>query len=80
MGELGFIFIVPAMLFMIVVAPIWLVMHYRHKQRTAGFLSATEREELDDLVAAAETMRERIEVLESILDAETPAWRQRAER
>ena len=80
MDELILIFVVPAVLFMTVVAPIWLVMHYRLKQRTAGSLSVTEREELDDLAAAAETMRERIEVLESILDAETPTWRRRAER
>ena len=80
MEELIPIFVIPSILFLTVVAPIWIVKHYRHKQRTAGFLSATEREELEDLVAAAETMRERIEVLESILDAETPTWRQRAER
>lgn len=80
MEELIPIFVIPSILFLTVVAPIWIVNYYRHKQRTAGSLTATERDELDDLAAAAETMRERIEVLESILDAETPSWRQRAER
>lgn len=80
MDGLAAIFIVPAVLFMTIVAPIWLVMHYRHKQRTAGSLSATEREDLEDLTVAAQTMRERIEVLESILDADSSAWRERAER
>lgn len=68
---------VPAVLFMVVVAPIWLVMHYRSKRREQGALSGEERAELEKLTDLAERMGERIETLEAILDAETPDWRKR---
>ena len=72
----GFL-LLPAIIFLLFVAPLWIVMHYRYKRRTHGSLSENERTELQHLAASAETMRERIETLESILDAETPEWRKR---
>ena len=71
-----FIF-VPAILFLIFVAPLWVIMHYRSKGRSQGMLTEDERGELERLASSAEDMRERIETLESILDAETPDWRRR---
>lgn len=68
---------VPTLLFMVVVAPIWIINHYRAKGRTNASLTEDERVELERLVNAAAGMRERIETLESILDAETPEWRGR---
>ena len=73
---LGILF-VPAVLFMVVVAPIWLVMHYRSKRRGQAALSSEERAELEKLTDLADRMGERIETLEAILDAETPDWRKR---
>ena len=73
-------FIVPAVLFLIFVAPLWIIMHYRSKRRSEGMLTEDERTELEQLASAAEAMRERIETLESILDAETPDWRRRSAR
>lgn len=70
----------PAFLFLLFVAPIWIIMHYRSKRRTQGMLTDDERAELERLTASAETMKERIETLESILDAETPDWRRRGAR
>ena len=67
----------PALVFLIFVAPLWIIMHYRHKRRTQGSLTDGERAELERLAASADTMRERIETLESILDADTPDWRKR---
>ena len=52
-------------------------MHYRHKRRTQGSLTDGERAELERLASSADTMRERMETLESILDADTPDWRKR---
>lgn len=78
--ELPVFFFVPAVLFLIFVAPIWIIMHYRSKRRGEGLLTEDERAELERLAASAETMQERIETLESILDAETPDWRRRSVR
>jgi len=71
---------VPAILFLIFVAPLWVIMHYRSKGRSQGMLTDDERAELERLATSAEVMRERIETLESILDAETPDWRRRNAR
>ncbi len=70
-------FFVPTVIFLTIVAPVWIFMHYRSKQRAQGALSEDERSELEALTAQAERMVERIETLESILDLETPGWRQR---
>ncbi|MCY3624229.1 MAG: envelope stress response membrane protein PspB [Gammaproteobacteria bacterium] len=72
--------LVPAILFLIFVAPLWVIMHYRSKGRSQGMLTDDERAELERLASSAENMRERIETLESILDAETPDWRRRNAR
>ena len=68
---------VPTVLFLTIVAPVWIYMHYRSKQKAQGALSAEEREQLEVLAAHAERMVDRIETLEAILDSETPGWRKR---
>lgn len=70
-------FFVPTVIFLAIVAPVWIFMHYRSKQRAQSTLSEDERVELESLTSQAERMVERIETLESILDAETPGWRSR---
>ncbi|MEZ5550603.1 MAG: envelope stress response membrane protein PspB [Pseudomonadales bacterium] len=70
-------FFVPTVIFLTIVAPIWIFMHYRGKQRSQTALSDDERLELETLAAHADRMLERIDTLEAILDAETPGWRKR---
>ncbi len=70
-------FFVPTVIFMVIVAPAWIWMHYRSKQHAQGALTENERIELDTLALQAERMLERIDTLEAILDAETPDWRKR---
>jgi phage shock protein B len=70
-------FFVPVVIFLTFVAPVWIYMHYRSKQKVQGALSDSERLELETLAAQAEQMVERIETLEAILDSETPGWRKR---
>ena len=70
-------FFVPIVLFLCIVAPTWIFMHYRSKQRAQGALSEEERAELEALSVQAERMLDRIETLEAILDSETPQWRKR---
>lgn len=77
MDGIVIVFFVPMVIFMTIVAPVWIFMHYRSKQRTQGVLSDEERFELETLAAQAERMIDRIDTLEAILDAETPGWRQR---
>jgi len=67
----------PTIVFLVFVAPIWIFMHYRSKQKSQSTLSEDERAEMEHLAAKAERMVERIETLEAILDSETPGWRNR---
>ena len=72
MGEM---LMAPVIVFMVIVAPIWIIMHYRTASKKAVGLSADEQQSLNELVEVAENMEQRISTLESILDAETPDWR-----
>ncbi|WP_040356686.1 envelope stress response membrane protein PspB [Colwellia piezophila] len=65
----------PVIIFMIIVAPIWLVLHYRSKKQVSQGLSQEEYMQLSELSEVADTMADRIQTLEAILDAETPSWR-----
>ena len=66
---------IPFILFMIFVAPIWVIMHYRSKNKMGQGLSDQELGQLNDLAQRAEKMADRIKTLEAILDAESPKWR-----
>ncbi|ALO35545.1 phage shock protein B [Colwellia sp. MT41] len=69
------IIMAPVIIFMIIVAPIWLVLHYRSKKQVSQGLSQEEYIQLSELSEVADTMADRIQTLEAILDAETPNWR-----
>ncbi|NNG06014.1 MAG: envelope stress response membrane protein PspB [Inquilinus sp.] len=66
---------VAIILFLVVVAPLWLVLHYVNKWRSTKTLSAEDERMLADLWQSAKRMETRIETLETILDAEAPGWR-----
>jgi len=51
----------------------WLVLHYLTKWRTSRALSKDESELLEQLWRTSKRFEERIEVLETILDAKTQA-------
>ena len=66
---------VPLVLFMVIVAPTWIVMHYRSVNRSSSQLSEDDRQALEEMLVAVDQMADRIESLESILDADHPNWR-----
>ncbi|GIU07699.1 phage shock protein B [Shewanella sp. c952] len=73
------ILIAPIIIFMIIVAPIWLILHYRSKRQVSQGLTDEEFAQLNELIAKADKMSQRIETLEAILDTEAPQWRGRDE-
>jgi phage shock protein B len=73
------IIIAPLIIFMVIVAPIWLVLHYRSKGQVNQGLSENEYVQLSELSELADKMADRIQTLEAILDAESPEWRKRVE-
>ena len=75
MNGLEFLF-VPMVLFTVVVAPIWIIMHYRSLNKSSRSLSEDDRQSLDDMLATVDKLSQRIVSLESILDADHPNWRE----
>lgn len=69
------IIMAPIIIFMVIVAPIWLVLHYRSKGQVSQGLSEEEYVQLSSLSETADKMADRIKTLEAILDVETPDWR-----
>ncbi|WP_312946924.1 envelope stress response membrane protein PspB [Superficieibacter sp.] len=67
---------IPLTLFVLFVLPIWLWLHYNNRSRSQT-LSQNEQQHLVQLTDEAKRMRERIQALEAILDAEHPNWRDR---
>ncbi|NIB43912.1 envelope stress response membrane protein PspB [Pseudomaricurvus alkylphenolicus] len=67
---------VPTILFLTIVAPLWIIMHYQSKKRSSKALSDEERQTIEDMLETVDRMAERIETLESILDDSHPRWRQ----
>ena len=65
---------IPLTIFVLFVLPIWLWLHYSNRS-SRGELSQNEQQRLVELNAEAQRMRERIQTLEDILDAEHPNWR-----
>ena len=64
-------------IFLVVVAPIWLVAHYLTRWRRSRKLSAEDERSLGELYEAARKMEARLAALERVLDAEAPEWRTR---
>ena len=67
----------PIIVFMVVVAPLWLILHYRSKKQVSQGLSEHEHRQLLELAQKADKMAERIETLEALLDQEAPQWRRK---
>ena len=71
---------VPTILFMVVVAPIWITMHYRSVNRSSRSLSDEDRESIEQMLVTVDKLTDRIGALESILDADHPQWRTQVDR
>lgn len=59
----------PLIIFMVIVAPIWLVLHYRSKRQISQGLSEDELALLRDLSQRADRFGQRLETLERLMDA-----------
>ena len=66
---------VPLILFLAVVAPIWIIAHYVTRWRSAKSPTAEDETMLSELWETAPRMEARIRNLERILDDRAPGWR-----
>ncbi len=70
-------FFVPTVIFLAVVVPMWLILHYWTRARLNKSLSPDEHQHLEETLALAERLEQRVQTLETILDSEHAGWRTR---
>jgi phage shock protein B len=63
---------VPLIVFLVIVAPIWIIAHYTTRWRMAKSLSPEDEKQFAELWQIAERMEQRIDSIERILEAEEP--------
>jgi len=71
------VFFIITIVFMTVVLPIVIVMHYVTKWKATKGLSGEEQTMLEELWKDSQTMQSRLNALETILDAEVPDWKKK---
>jgi phage shock protein B len=59
---------------------VWIVMHYKYRDRKTSGFTEEESQQLQELLSIADNMADRIKTLESILDAEAPDWREQHDK
>lgn len=65
----------PAILFMVIVAPLWIILHYKSKKKSEIGISEHERQQLEELLVKLDKMSDRVETLEEILDQRHGSWK-----
>ena len=66
-----------SIIFMTVVLPLVIIMHYTTKWKATKGLSDDEQKLLEDLWKDSQNMQSRLNALETILDDEVPDWRKK---
>jgi len=56
---------------------VWVCLHYRHLNKTAGTITEDQATELTQMSKIADILDQRVSVLERILDDEIPNWREK---
>ena len=64
-----------AIIFMVIVLPFIVIMHYSTKWKATKGLSDDEHRMLEDLWKESQAMQSRVNALETILDGQVPDWR-----
>ena len=64
-----------AILFMSVILPLVIIMHYVTKWKSTKGLTDEEQQMLEELWEGSEQMMSRVEALETILDKDSSEWR-----
>jgi phage shock protein B len=65
-------------IFMVIVMPVWLFLHYGARWRQAKMLTSDSERTLAELSDLADQMQTRIDNLERLLDVAAPDWRKRS--
>jgi phage shock protein B len=64
-------------IFLVIVLPIWLFLHYGQRWRQSKVLTAESERSLGELSDIADRLQTRIDNLERLLDVAAPEWRKK---
>lgn len=73
MSGMVFVF-VPTVVFLVIVAPLWLILHYWSKKKAGQGLSSQDQLVVEEALQSIETLTARINTLETILDEQHKGW------
>lgn len=68
-------FFVPSILFLCIVAPLWLILHYLNKGKMKSGISEQDMHSIEEMIECIDKLTERVETLEEILTESRPQWR-----
>jgi phage shock protein B len=68
-------FFVLGILFLTIVAPLWISAHYGTRWRKSRGISREDEKTLAELLESARRIEQRVEGLEKLLDVQSPGWR-----
>lgn len=68
---------VPLIVFVVLVLPIWIVLHYLTVWKRERRARNDERHHQGEMNAVATGLEERLDAIESILDTDAPDWRKK---
>ena len=68
-----FLFI-PSLVFLTIVAPLWLILHYWSKHKSRQGLSQDDEQLIDQLTTTIQGLEQRIDSLERILNSQHQGW------
>ncbi len=66
---------VPLVVFLVIVAPLWLILHYWSKNKENKGLSEDDQVVIEEVAQTIEKLSGRINNLEAILDDQHKGWR-----
>ncbi|OUS21587.1 phage shock protein B ['Osedax' symbiont bacterium Rs2_46_30_T18] len=66
---------VPLVVFLVIVAPLWLILHYWSKNKENKGLSEDDQIVIEEVAQTIEKLSGRINNLEAILDDQHKGWR-----
>ena len=64
-------------LFLVIVAPLWIIFHYVTIWRSQRGVSSTDEQVLSDTWESAQRLEDRIVTLESIVEEDNPEWKEK---
>ena len=65
---------VPSVVFLTIVAPLWLILHYWSKHKSQQGLSQEDKQLLNQMTDTIEGLEQRLNTLERILDSQHRGW------